>query len=265
MAKKLGITQNTLKALPHADARHDRGHAARDGHGRGDDRATAACTTIPYFVAEDRERRGHHDLRPVAGADGDRVLDADAAACEIDLLRGVVTGGTGTGASVPGWQLAGKTGTTDRHADAVVRRPDPEPRDCGVARPRRGQRRRRRLRRPDPGHDHEAVPHRAAPRRRPADAVARRAVVVQRAGPVPRVRPDGTQRRRSDLAPASIPTTPPPTVVINRPPPTTPPPSRRTPVDVAAGHDAAHRRPGPEGGGPRPGVGSEEWTTSARS
>src|SRR5262249_12163411 len=33
-------------------------------------------------------------------------------------LRGVVTSGTGTGAAVPGWQIAGKTGTTDRHSNA---------------------------------------------------------------------------------------------------------------------------------------------------
>ncbi|MFA5882975.1 MAG: transglycosylase domain-containing protein [Acidimicrobiia bacterium] len=49
---------------------------------------------------------------------GLRVLDEEAAACEVDLLRGVVTGGTGTGAQVPGWQVAGKTGTTDNRADA---------------------------------------------------------------------------------------------------------------------------------------------------
>src|SRR5581483_775521 len=49
---------------------------------------------------------------------GDRALDADAAACEISLLRGVVTGGTGTAAAVPGHEVAGKTGTTDSRADA---------------------------------------------------------------------------------------------------------------------------------------------------
>ena len=73
----------------------------------------------------------HHDpyfIDKIVGPDGvvlyqeahpgTRVMDADAAACEVDILRGVVTGGTGTGAAVPGWQVAGKTGTTDRRADA---------------------------------------------------------------------------------------------------------------------------------------------------
>jgi penicillin-binding protein 1A len=49
---------------------------------------------------------------------GDPVLDSDVAACEQNVLRGVVTGGTGTRAAVAGQQLFGKTGTTDNLTDA---------------------------------------------------------------------------------------------------------------------------------------------------
>jgi len=34
------------------------------------------------------------------------------------MLRGVITGGTGTAAQLPGRDAAGKTGTTDDHGDA---------------------------------------------------------------------------------------------------------------------------------------------------
>jgi penicillin-binding protein 1A len=49
---------------------------------------------------------------------GDQVLDPAVAACEQNVLRGVVTGGTGTKADVPGHLVFGKTGTTDSLGDA---------------------------------------------------------------------------------------------------------------------------------------------------
>src|SRR5205823_3318120 len=47
-----------------------------------------------------------------------RAISAETAACETDLLSGVVTNGTGTNAAIPGRPVAGKTGTTDELADA---------------------------------------------------------------------------------------------------------------------------------------------------
>jgi penicillin-binding protein 1A len=47
-----------------------------------------------------------------------RVLDADVAACTVDLLRGGVRSGTGTAAMIPGVDVAGKTGTTEEKSDA---------------------------------------------------------------------------------------------------------------------------------------------------
>ncbi len=53
-------------------------------------------------------------------AAGDQVLTPDVAACEQNILSGVVTrsGATGTGAAVPGHDIFGKTGTTDARNDA---------------------------------------------------------------------------------------------------------------------------------------------------
>jgi penicillin-binding protein 1A len=49
---------------------------------------------------------------------GQTVLDRDVANCEANMLRGVVTHGTGGNANVPGHTIFGKTGTTDNRADA---------------------------------------------------------------------------------------------------------------------------------------------------
>ena len=47
-----------------------------------------------------------------------RVLDANLAAIEDQMLEGVVQSGTGTAAQLPGWTVAGKTGTTENFGDA---------------------------------------------------------------------------------------------------------------------------------------------------
>ena len=44
---------------------------------------------------------------------GDRVVSRRTAATMTTLMRAVVTGGTGTGASIPGVEVAGKTGTAE--------------------------------------------------------------------------------------------------------------------------------------------------------
>jgi len=50
-------------------------------------------------------------------AEGERVLSEEIAACEIDVLRGTITGGTATAAQIDR-DAAGKTGTTDARSDA---------------------------------------------------------------------------------------------------------------------------------------------------
>ena len=73
----------------------------------------------PLFVSKIVTPTG--DVLFDAGKDvkGDRAISAETAACETDLLRGVITGGTGTAARLAGDRpVAGKTGTTDNKADA---------------------------------------------------------------------------------------------------------------------------------------------------
>jgi membrane peptidoglycan carboxypeptidase len=50
--------------------------------------------------------------------DGKKVLEGWQAAAIDDLLQGVVRYGTGTAAAIPGWSIAGKTGTTENYGDA---------------------------------------------------------------------------------------------------------------------------------------------------
>lgn len=117
-AKKLGITQNTLQPfltltlgtieatpLEMATVASSIANTAKTG-----------ARHEPYFVEKIVNPEGitiYQEAHPEL-----RVMDQDAALCEVNLLRDVVTGGTGTGAQVPGWEVAGKTGTTDGHADA---------------------------------------------------------------------------------------------------------------------------------------------------
>ncbi|MBW3620205.1 MAG: transglycosylase domain-containing protein [Actinobacteria bacterium] len=49
---------------------------------------------------------------------GQRVLDPSAAYVTTKILQGVVEHGTGVRARIPGWEVAGKTGTTESYADA---------------------------------------------------------------------------------------------------------------------------------------------------
>src|SRR5262249_5975292 len=47
-----------------------------------------------------------------------QVLSSNQAATIDQLLQGVVSSGTGKAAALPGWQVAGKTGTTENYGDA---------------------------------------------------------------------------------------------------------------------------------------------------
>ena len=70
----------------------------------------------PHLIAKIEDRNGNviYEARPESEA----VLDPVVDAVMIDMMRGVVTGGTGTGAALPTWPVAGKTGTTTSNVDA---------------------------------------------------------------------------------------------------------------------------------------------------
>jgi penicillin-binding protein 1A len=116
MAHKLGITQPTLKPILTLTLGTIESTAL--------EMATVAATIAaegihhtPVFVSKIIGPDGQtiFDDKGIAGT---RVMSKDGADCETDLLRGVVTNGTGTGAALNGRPVAGKTGTTDQRADA---------------------------------------------------------------------------------------------------------------------------------------------------
>lgn len=83
--------------------------------------------TVYATLANDGERRRPYFVERIEKG-GEVVLEAepapvqaievDTARTAIEVLTGVVQGGTGTAARVPGWRLFGKTGSTDDNADA---------------------------------------------------------------------------------------------------------------------------------------------------
>jgi len=85
--------------------------------------------TVGATIAAEGVRRDPYFVHKVVEPDGTVVFDEtgrpgipaispEVAACEIDILQGVVSGGTGTRARLPGRAVAGKTGTTDNETDA---------------------------------------------------------------------------------------------------------------------------------------------------
>jgi membrane peptidoglycan carboxypeptidase len=70
----------------------------------------------PVFVTRVTTPEGEV-LLDTTNAPGPHVLGPDVAACETDMLRGVITNGTGRAATI-GHTAAGKTGTTDEKTDA---------------------------------------------------------------------------------------------------------------------------------------------------
>lgn len=70
----------------------------------------------PWIVQRvvDREGAVLFEAEPEATT----ALPPEVNAAMVDVMRDVVERGTGTGAQIPGWEIAGKTGTTQNSADA---------------------------------------------------------------------------------------------------------------------------------------------------
>jgi membrane peptidoglycan carboxypeptidase len=115
MANKMGITQplqpilnlsiGTIEATP-LEMATVIGTVANDG-----------VRITPYMVQKVVDAQGTV-LIDNAAPPSERVFSHDVAACTQNLLRTVVTGGTGRNANIGGYSVFGKTGTTDSRADA---------------------------------------------------------------------------------------------------------------------------------------------------
>jgi len=115
-AHKMGITQQTLKPILTLTL--------------GTIESTALeMATVASTIADEGVHHPPLFVSRIVGPDGQIIFDAknvqgqqviskDTADCETDLLHGVITGGTGTGAALNGRDAAGKTGTTDNLTDA---------------------------------------------------------------------------------------------------------------------------------------------------
>jgi penicillin-binding protein 1A len=114
MAHKMGITKQNLQAYLTLTL----GVFEQNTETMADVMATIASGGVhrtPYVV----QKIVFPDGKVLDTASpGDQVLTPDVAACEQNVLRGVVTGGTGTNANVNGQEIFGKTGTTDHLTDA---------------------------------------------------------------------------------------------------------------------------------------------------
>ncbi|QBI20028.1 hypothetical protein ER308_10970 [Egibacter rhizosphaerae] len=77
--------------------------------------AAEGTRRAPTAVLEVVDHEGERQYR--ANTDGDRAFEPEVAHAVTDVLRGVITSGTGTAAAI-GRPAAGKTGTTSSHADA---------------------------------------------------------------------------------------------------------------------------------------------------
>lgn len=73
---------------------------------------------LPYGVSNIRLRGDSEPIDQRSGVDGTQVISAKTAGLLTNMMQAVVVGGTGGRAKLEGWQVAGKTGTTQKARDA---------------------------------------------------------------------------------------------------------------------------------------------------
>ena len=209
LQRHLGVHRwfDQLRVRPHRDERR-RGqghrHGPQDGHHQAEPPALSSVSPWgsssrtprpwPTVMATIADLGVHHTpyvVQKVVGADGtvlfdqsnnpgDQVLDPQVAACEQNVLRGVVTGGTGTKANVDGQDDLRQDRYDRRSRRRLVHRRDAAARHRGLVRElaEPGARRRvrwrlvgagvRRVHEPGPGRSARAAAARPRSRVRPA-------------------------------------------------------------------------------------------------
>ncbi|MCO8143910.1 penicillin-binding protein [Rhodovulum tesquicola] len=75
-------------------------------------------SVTPYGLLDLRLKGERDVLMDKAGGMGERVISQDAAQSLVYMMHQVIESGTGQRARIPGWQAAGKTGTTSAVRDA---------------------------------------------------------------------------------------------------------------------------------------------------
>ena len=75
-------------------------------------------SVTPYGVTELKLVEDSEALMGASGGIGERVIRPEAAQQLVWMMEKVIAGGTGQRAQVPGWQAAGKSGTTSAAKDA---------------------------------------------------------------------------------------------------------------------------------------------------
>ena len=73
---------------------------------------------IPYVITQVKTTDGKLIYKRPAGGGLGRVIDSSAVAMMNDMMHNTFVVGTARKAQIPGWTLAGKTGTTDDYKDA---------------------------------------------------------------------------------------------------------------------------------------------------
>ncbi len=118
MAHKLGVTKNNLG--PPFILNETLGTKEQNTTTMASVMATIADRGVyhkPFVVARVVSGDGKVVIDDANNA-GDQALEQSVADCEQNVLRGVVTSGTGGNANVAGQEIFGKTGTTDNTTDA---------------------------------------------------------------------------------------------------------------------------------------------------
>jgi penicillin-binding protein 1A len=116
VAKRMGVDTSAMLAVPSASIGTFEVSPLQMASAFGA-LANGGVRHNPYFIERIVDRDGN-ELFNHAQEPGQQVLDAGIANTAVELMRGVITGGTGTRAALKDRPAAGKTGTTEDNADA---------------------------------------------------------------------------------------------------------------------------------------------------